>query len=399
MNDSKNINNQYQLSSGGLGDMLFRRIRGGRSDAFTIRAQLLFVVVVLWLPLVLLTLYEGTFTAGTTTRPFIYDLVPHVRFLIALPLLLLADLAIDPTFAVAIRNLQCSGVVPREHENLLQAALDKLQKARDALSPDIILLILAVAISWIFQPGYGYDGLQVEEGSWLLGIDDDGLQLTGAGNWYVFVTAPLFQFVLFRWFWRFLIWAVFLYRLSRIPLALQSTHPDLAGGLGTLGMMQQTFTIVFVAFSTVMSSTIAHNILFEGDTLQGSVVDIIVFIGTCVVLVYAPLLFLVKGMYIARRTGLSRYGALGYRLSAAFDKKWITGFSAGVGEELKDSTDSSTMADYAATFDTVFGMRLLPLSSRAVMMTAAALLIPFLPLVLTEFSVQDLLQRVIDSLV
>jgi hypothetical protein len=399
MNDASNTNHQYQLSSGGLGYLLQRYMPGSKPGDFTIRAQFLLAITVLWLPLVILTLFENSFSAGNTARPFIYDIVPNVRLLIALPLLLVADLAIDPTVGVAIRNLERSGIVPEEDQNRFRASLQKLQKARDVVWSDVVMLVLAIVITWLFQPGYSDSALQVEGTSWLFSFDDGSSHLSAAGWWYILVSAPLFQFVLFRWLWRFLIWAGFLYRLSRIPLALQPTHPDFAGGLGILGLMQQTFTIVFVAFAAVMSSTIAHNILFEGDTFQDSIIDILVFIFACVVLIYAPLLFMVKKMYVARRTGLSQYGALGYRLSAAFSTKWVGSAKSGVGEELKDSTDSSTMADFAATFDVVGGMRLLPLNSRSILMTAAALLVPFLPLALTEFSIQDLLHRIIDTLV
>jgi hypothetical protein len=119
----------------------------------------------------------------------------------------------------------------------------------------------------------------------------------------------------------------------------------------------------------------------------------------CVVVIYAPLLSFTKKMYAARRTGLSQYGMLGHRLSDAYSDKWITGAGPNVGAELKDSTDSSTMADYGATFDAVRSMRSMPVTLRGVVTIAAALTLPFLPLYLTEFSIMDLLQRLADTLV
>lgn len=389
----------FQLSSGGLVHLAQQRIRGPGTRDFPIPTQFLIAVALMWLPLVVLTLIEGTFVGDRVAQPFIQDIVPQVRFLIALPLLLFADLAIDPAVGVAIRSLGRSGIVPDNEKPRYQAALAELKKGRDSVWPDVVMLVLACSFAWLFQPGYGDSAIQTADTSWLWSVPDGNVNLTTAGWWYILISAPIFGFILFRWIWRFLIWAGFLYRISRIPLAFHPTHPDLAGGLGILGPTQQTFSILFVAFAAVMSSTIAHNILFEGVTLQASRPDIIAFIALCVAVIYAPLLFFARKMYIARRIGLMQYGALGYRLSDAFFAKWIQGAASDVGAELKNSIDSSAMADYGATFDAVRSMRIVPVTLRGVLTVVAALAAPFLPLLLTEFSLMDLLQGVVDTLV
>ncbi len=399
MTNASSSEQSFQLSSGGLVHLVQQRMRGPDAGDFPIPTQFLIAVTLLWLPLVILTLIEGTFVGDEVAQSFIQDVVPQVRFLIALPLLLLADLAINPAVSVAIRSLERSGVIPNDQQSRFQAVLAELEKGRDSIWPDVVMLALAFSFTWLFQPGYGDSAIQTADTSWLWSVADETVDLSTAGWWYVLISAPFFQFILFRWIWRFLIWAGFLYRVSRIPLALQPTHPDFAGGLGVLGLTQQTFSVVFVAFATVMSSTIAHNILFEGDTFRDSRPEIIVFIVVCVAFIYAPLLSFAKKMYSARRIGLSQYGALGYRLSDAFSARWITGAGPDVGAKLKDSTDSSTMADYGATFDAVRSMRIIPVTLRGVVAVAAALAVPFLPLYLTEFSLLELLQRVGDSLV
>ena len=139
--------------------------------------------------------------------------------------------------------------------------------------------------------------------------------------------------------------------------------------------------------------------LLEGESLETSRLEVVVFVLICVALIFAPLLFFANKMYTARRRGLSQYGALGYRLSGAFYAKWIKGAGIDVGTELKDSTDASAMADYGATFETVRSMRFIPVSFRNVTTVAAVLIAPFLPLYLIKFSISDLLQRVADALV
>ena len=60
--------------------------------------------------------------------------------------------------------------------------------------------------------------------------------LTAAGWWYALVSLPMFRFLLWRWLWRVFIWAALLWQTSKIQLRLLPTHPDQAGGLGTLGV-------------------------------------------------------------------------------------------------------------------------------------------------------------------
>ena len=112
MNDNSISESHFQLSSGGLVHLIQKRMRGAGAGDFPIQTQFLMVMTLLWLPLVVLTLIAGTFVGGEVSEPFFYDLVPQVRLLIALPLLVFADMAIDPAVGVAIRNLQASRVVP-----------------------------------------------------------------------------------------------------------------------------------------------------------------------------------------------------------------------------------------------------------------------------------------------
>lgn len=60
------------------------------------------------------------------------------------------------------------------------------------------------------------------------------LHLTYAGYWHAFVSIPIFQFILVRWYLRLFIWFQFLWRVSRLNLRLIATHPDRAAGIGFL---------------------------------------------------------------------------------------------------------------------------------------------------------------------
>ncbi len=342
---------------------------------------------------------DGTLVGTQIQQPFLTDVVPNVRFLIAIPILLLADIPIDAATRTAIHYLEVSGVIPDDEKPRYHATLDSMKRARDATLPDVVIIVLAYAFTWMFNPGYGDSAIATIPMSWQWSVQDGETNISAAGWWFLLVSAPMFQVILGRWLWRFLIWIFFLFRLSRLRLALRPVHPDLAGGLGFVGTCQQSFVIVFFAFATVLSSTIAHDLLSEGEKFLDARLEIAVLVVLLTLIVYLPLLLFSSKLYEARRDALADYGVLGYRLSGAFKQKWVREDDAGVGAELQASTDSSAIADYAAAFDNVRSTRLMPVPPRGILVSAGVLLIPFLPLVFTEFSLQDLFNRVVDSLV
>lgn len=387
------------LSAGGLFQLIQRWMRGPESPDFPIPTQIATTVLVLWLPLVILSLFENSLVGTGVAQPLFADLVPHVRFLIAVPLLLLADLVIDPAVTTADYDLETSGVVPDAEQPRFQAAREKLRQARDSVWPDVVIIVLAFGFTWQFKPGYGDSALEAVATSWMRSTQDGSVHFTPAGWWYVLVSGPMFQVILFRWLWRFLIWGAFLFRVSRLSLALRPTHPDLAGGLGYVGVAQQAFAIVFLAFATVSSSTIAHDIISEGQKFQDERLEIATLVVIFVVIIHVPLLFFSRQLFLARRAGLEQYGSLAHKLSDAFHQKWIERDSSSVGADLLASTDPSAMADYTATFDNVRSMRMIPVTLRGVLILTGILLAPFLPLVLTAYSLQDLFNRLADALV
>src|SRR5438045_9601854 len=65
-------------------------LSGDKLELLDRRAVLLMAVT--WLPLLILTLIEGHAWAGSVLMPFLGDIGSHVRFLVAMPLLLGAEL-------------------------------------------------------------------------------------------------------------------------------------------------------------------------------------------------------------------------------------------------------------------------------------------------------------------
>jgi hypothetical protein len=257
------------------------------------------------------------------------------------------------------------------------------------------LIFLALILSFSVLLGFSDMSVGKEVSSWAWRITGESKRVTIAGWWYLLVSAPMLQFLIYRWFWRLLIWIGFLYRVSRIRLAFQPTHSDLAGGLGILGSAQNAFGILFVAVGAMMSSALAHDILLEVRKLIEVQPEVVIFVVSSIAVIVAPLFLFSGQLFQAKGRALRSYGILQYELSQDFHRYWIV----DRGKDLLNSEHPSTMADYNAVYETVKEMRIVPIKTKGTIILALVLVAPFLPLVLTQISMREALQRLIQTFV
>jgi hypothetical protein len=67
---------------------------------------------------------------------------------------------------------------------------------------------------------------------WLAYGMPPNIHLTAAGWYALIVSNSIFEFLLGLSLWKWLLWTVFSFRISRLNLNLIPTHPDGNGGLG-----------------------------------------------------------------------------------------------------------------------------------------------------------------------
>jgi hypothetical protein len=352
---------------------------------------------VTWLPLFILTAIDNTLVGSGVEVNFLHDPVPHARYLIALPLLVIAERIIDPYLRVIVQHFDTSGVVSDDARPLYDKALHQLNRRKDAIWVDVVLFLLAFGLSWVLIPVFDLLTLEQRTSSWMLTVTGGEETYKPAGLWFAFVSIPLLQFFVYRWIWRLIIWISFMNKISRIPLVLQPAHPDRSGGLGMLSRGQSAFGIVFAAFGTMMSSTLAQEIIHEGRALTDVGWEVLAYVLICFAIITGPLCTFFSNLLDAKRQGLRAYSALGYRLTDMFNKKWIKTFSKKKGEGLITAVDPSAMADYTAVYETVSTMRLIPLNRQNVIALVLTLVAPFVPLVLTQFSLKEALQRLAQT--
>lgn len=388
----------FTLSTGGLIYALSVRLNGRQSGSYKIRRRIIFLFAITWLPVFLLSAFEGNLLNRQLAIPFVSDPIPYVRYFVTLPILVVADAIIDPLIAAVINGFSLSGMLPQSSRTEFQHAFRVMDRRNDSYLADVVILAVAALFvaSVFFSPVEQADG--VAGSTWIAVSAGAHYRITYAGWWFYLVASPVLMVMLFRWFWRFLIWCEFMFRVSRIKLDLESSHPDLVGGLGVLRNSQNSFLVIFFAFGTLLSVSFANEILHTDAILTMAGPLVLGFIVVCILITTLPLLFFTPQLILTKHRGRIQYGALGYRLSRAFEEKWTENIHSDTGRKLLEATDSSTVCDYSTVYDVVRSMRIVPVSVRDYGIQAIVLLIPFAPLVLTEVSFSELVKRLVDTL-
>jgi hypothetical protein len=231
--------------------------------------------------------------------------------------------------------------------------------------------------------------------TWYAQPFEGGYRLPSAGLWYAYVSLPLFQFLLLRWYYRLFIWIRFLWQVSRLELRLVPTHPDQLGGVGFLANTVFAFSVLLVAHGAMLAAQIANRIFFAGAALTDFKEEIFVMLVFLLCVVFGPLLVFSPQLSRSKRRGLLEYGALAESYVRQFDGKWLRG-GAQSGEPLMGSADIQSLADMGNSFAVVRTMRLAPISRDAVLELAACVLVPLIPLLLTVMPVEALVKKLIN---
>ena len=390
--DKKQLDD-FSLVLGGPLFQLFMRTRLTTDTLDLVKRRVIVFSLFTWLPLLLLSVLAGEAVGGAIKVPFIYDVDVHVRFLVALPLLLVAELVVHQRMRLIVRQFIERGIVPARALPEFEAIIGSAMRLRNSVVIEVLLIVLV----WTAMHYFWANQMALESATWYAAIVDGHREYSPAGYWYAFVSIPVFQFLLARWFFRIFIWARFLWQVSRLDLHLVPTHPDRAAGLGFLGGSAAAFMPLLLSQGALLAGLIANHIFYEGKTLLDFKPEIVAAVFFLLLLVLGPLCVFAPRLAQVKRQGLLEYGALANRYVDEFDQKWLRG-GAPLDEPLVGSGDIQSLNDMAGSFEVVHTMRPFPFSKTVVLQTAIAGLMPVLPLALTMISLEDIVKRLLGIL-
>ena len=377
-----------------LGGPLWQLLRKARMDddaGSLIARRIVLASAIIWLPLLVLCAIEGTLLGGVDI-PFLPDIETHARFLAGVPLMILAELVVHQRLRGVVAQFVERGLVPA-------ASMDRfIQALRSAMAWRNSWLAELALIALVYTAGhYIRESVALDTATWYATVGPGTGTLTGAGLWFTYVSNPVLQFILLRWGYRLLIWARFLWQVSRIALDLIPTHPDRNGGLGFLGGSVYAFAPLLTALGAGVAGMIANRIFHQGASLAAFKLELVLLVGLGMLLLMGPLLVFAPKILAAQRQGLREYGAFAAEYMREFDRRWLrSGDRDGVA--LLGTGDIQSLADIGNAFSVIREMKPVIFSRTMLVQLAAATLIPFLPLVFTMIPLEQLLDRIIGAI-
>jgi hypothetical protein len=375
----------FSIILGGPFFQLLRRIGLTGSALELMNKRAIIIALLAWLPLLVLSVINGQAWGEGTNLPFIEDLEAHIRFLVALPLMIFAERIVHERMQMIVMQFEERNLISDQAQEQFRKAIASAYRWRNSFVAEAFILVL------IYVIGYSVvwnKTMALDTTAWYTEPSVGQGNLSLAGLWFRYISLPLFQFLLLRWYYRIFIWSRFLFFVSRIELRLVPTHPDGAGGLGFLSYIVYAFMPLALAHGATIAASIANHLFHEGAELLDFKFEIIIIVVVVLCLVLVPLLMFSSQLMDAKRIGTLTYGKLAARYVHEFEAKWVRANSAD--EELIGSKDIQSLADMANSFKIVERMQFIPITRTDIILLVLATIAPLVPLLLTMMPLSEL---------
>jgi hypothetical protein len=374
----------------------FRRVRArfGLTREGSLRDLLIraFALATLaWLPVALGAVLTGRAFSGAE-EPLLRHFGVHARCLVAIPLLVLGERTADRVLPGLLRYFVSSGIVGAKALPSYRAVLRDFTTLRDSrwgLALVLGMMFLSVAGFLLFEQRH-------DEVSWAVEHVGGRQTLGFAGAWYLFVSRPLFVGLGAIWLWRLAVVTRLIRRIAGLDLRLVAAHPDRAAGLGFLDPLLSLFTPTVLAAAIVVASRLGHDVMYHELHVSSLQPLMALWLALVLLLFTQPLVPFAQRLLRMRREARLRYGALLGRQAELLEDRWLTGPRSDEG--LLGAGEIGTSADAFALYDAVDRLRPFPLGVRTLIPLAVIALLPFLPVVLIEIPMRELLLKLVSAL-
>src|SRR5215475_660427 len=278
-------------------------------------------VAIAWVPLALLTLVRGDFIRPDHANAFILDIGCFARYLIALPMLVIAESVCAPRLSAIAWQFVTSGLIADADRPAYERAVVSTGRLLRSPVAEVAAFILAYALVVSVVASKPDTALPLWHGV----IWGDRILPTPAGLWGLLVSLPLLFVLLLGWLWRVGLWARFLWLMNRIELKLVPAHPDGAGGLGFLTTSLEALLPLASTFVVLAAGPVLNYVVHRGASptqFRLQAVGVAVFV---VLLFGAPLLIFMRRLIDAHHRGALSYGGFAVRAAQQFEHKWLAG--------------------------------------------------------------------------
>lgn len=364
-----------------------------RPGGASVGRRALLAAAVAWVPLVVLAAVQGYALRDDPRESLLLDLSTYARYLIALPLLMLAETTCLPRLALIARHFGTAGLVREPDRPGYDQLIDSTRRLLHSRRAAVVIVLAAYALSLSFGRSVSPVSYAATASTWVAPVVDGARSLSLAGLWRGLVSQPLLIALLGAWLWRMALWTRFLNGVGRLDLRLVPAHPDLAGGLRFVATSLPPFAVLAFALGAWLAGGIANAVLYDARAPREFRHVLLVLLGVVLVLFAGPLLTLVGPLRRARIRGSLEYGALAAAVGERFEERWLARGSV-VDAQALGAPDFSATTDLYSITANVRDMRVVPLGLKSLVPLVVATVLPFVPVVLIALPVEQVLQFV-----
>lgn len=348
-------------------------------------------VLVGWVPLLILSAVEGTLLLPE--KGFLSDFAVHARSLIAVPIMILAELVCTPRLNAIVRNFINMGLIAPADRGRFTHIIMSSMRLRDSNLTDVALTALAYIVIFTSILSVPVELLPDWHRSGNALIASRSL----AGWWHSLVSLPLMTVLLFGWLWRLILWSRFLFLVSRLDLQLVPAHPDRAGGLMFMGAALQALCTIALAIGVIAAGTVANYVVHSGVPIMDMRYTVAALVLANLAIFCLPFCVFGQPLFKARLRGVAEYGNLASQVGREFERKWFDRSKADY-EGALERQDFSAMTDLYQVAGNVYGLRMVPLTIKDALAVALATLAPFIPVAFMALPFEVIFSRVTGML-
>src|SRR5215510_7456930 len=132
-----------------LGGPLFQLLRRSHLAGNTlelVHRRVITIALLAWLPLLVLSALEGRALGGNVAVPFLLDVEVHVRFLVALPLLIIAELVVHQRMRFVVRQFLERNLIPEHALTQFEAAVASALRLRNSVLAEVLLIAVVYGV-------------------------------------------------------------------------------------------------------------------------------------------------------------------------------------------------------------------------------------------------------------
>ncbi|CAM3679860.1 hypothetical protein [Bordetella tumulicola] len=353
------------------------------------RRALLYALVA-WLPLMIASWVAGTVVESAgITEPLLGHIGIHVRCLVAIPLLVLAEGLAQKNIPLFVREFRRTGLIGDAQSPQFEQVLADIQRLRNKAIPWVIIAGLLITWTAAFFLAPNSDEIQ-----W---ADAESPSLAFGAWWFLLVTRPIFSVLLLAWIWRLVLLGILLLRIARLPLQLVVMHPDRAGGLGFLDRVPLIYSPFILSVSAVLAGAWAHSVFYHNVPVPSLYIQMVTLLIVLTAVGLAPLLAFSPKLMHAKRQALLDYGVLLARHGKEVDDKWIA--QKGVPDSpMLGAPELGPVADMQALYQAVASMRPAVISKSILIKIVLPAALPLLVLVATQWPLKSTLSKLLFTL-